>query len=199
MFSSPRRIGPALRLAAARRPWIRWLVIGVAASTAGWLVFGQLQDVETAHRSWTDQRTVFVAARDLAAGEPLMVEERRLPPAAIPASALTESPSGDLARQRIAVGEVITATDVADGMGPAAVAEDGEVVVAVTDPLLLGAMPTLSIGLPVAVHSEGVVLAERARIVAIDGEVLFVSLDPSEAAAVSAAAQARLASLAFLR
>ncbi len=199
MFSSPRRIGPALRLAMARRPWIRWLVIGVAASSAGWLVFGQLQDVETARRSWTDQRTVFVAAHDLAAGEPLVAEERRLPPAAIPASALTESPTGDLARQRIGAGEVITATDLADGVGPAAVAEDGEVVVAVSDPLLLAATASLSVGLHVAVHSEGVVLAERARIVAIDGEVVFVALDASDAPTVSAAAQARLASLAFLR
>lgn len=199
MFSSPRRIGPALRIAMARRPWIRWLVIGVAASTAGWLVLGQLQDVETARRSWTDQRTVFVAAGDLAPGELLVVEERLLPPAAIPASALAESPSGDLARQRIAAGEVITEIDVADGIGPGAVAEDGEVVVAISDPLLQGASSSLSIGLHVAIHSEGVVLAERARIVAMDGEVLFVALDSSEAPTVSAAAQMRLASLAFLR
>ncbi len=199
MFSSPRRIGPALRLAVARRPWIRWLVIGIAASSAGWLVFGQLQDVETARRSWTDQRTVFVAVRDLAPGDLLVVEERRLPTAAIPASALAESPTGDLARQRIAAGEVITTTDVADGIGPAAGAEKGEVVVAIIDPLLQGATSRLSIGLHVAVHSEGVVLAEQARIVAIDGEIVFVALASGEAPTVSAAAQMRLASLAFLR
>ncbi len=199
MFSTPRRIGPAIRLALARRPWIRWLAIGAAAITAGWLVLGQLQDVEAARRSWTEQRTVFVAAHDHAPGDVLVVHERRLPEAAAPASALDESPAGSITRQRVAAGEVITSTDIAEGMGPAAAADDGEVVVAISDPLLIGAMTNVSIGLPVAVHSEGIVLADEARIVAISGDVVFVALDPDQAASVSAAAQTRRASLAFLR
>lgn len=199
MFSSPRRIGPVLRLALARRPWIRWLAIGTAAVAAGWLVLGQLQDVDEARRSWAEQRTVFVAARDHAPGDLFAVEERLLPIAAVPSAALAESPSGSAVRQWISVGEVVTRADVAGGIGPAAAADVGEVVVAVSDPLLLGAMSTVSIGLDVAVHSEGIVLAEQARIVAIDGEVVFVALDPADASSVSAASQMRLASLAFLR
>ena len=199
MFSSPRRIGPEVRLALARRPWIRWLVIGAAAVAAGWLVLGQLQDVEAARRSWADQRTVLIASHDHSPGDPLMVEERRLPDAAVPTSALEESPAGGIARQRILAGEVVTTADVGGGAGPAAAADDNEVVVAISDPLLVGAMSNLAVGLRVAVHSEGIVLAERARIVAIDGDVVFVALDPDEASLVSAAAQLRLASLAFLR
>lgn len=199
MFSSPRRIGPALRLALARRPWIRWLAIGAAAVTAGWLVLGQLQAVDAARRSWTEQRTVFVAVHDHAPGELLVVREQRLPEAAIPTSALEESPAGTLTRQWISAGEVITAGDLAGGTGPAGAADEGEVVVAVSDPLLTGAMSNVSVGLHVAVHSEGIVLADTARIVAIDGDVVFVALDPHDAANVSAAAQTRLASLAFLR
>ena len=199
MFSSPRRIGPAVRLALARRPWIRWLIIGTAAVAAGWLVLGQLQTVEDARRSWTDQRIVFVAAHDHEPGEPVVVREQRLPEAAIPASAIDESPSGQVTRQWVSAGEIITAGDLAGGAGPAAAADDGEVVVAIGDPLLVGAMSNVSIGLRVAVHSEGIVLADEARIVAIDGDVVFVALDPASASSVSAAAQARLASLAFLR
>ncbi len=199
MFTTPRRIGPALRLALARRPWIRWLAIAAAAITAGWLVLGQLQSVDDARRAWTEQRTVYVASHDHAPGDPLVVEERRLPLAATPASAVDASPVGSTALQRISAGEVVTTPDVTDSTGPAAAAEAGEVVVAISDPLLLGAMSSLSIGLHVAVHSEGIVLADRARIVAIDGEVAFVALEPGDAPSVSAASQMRLASLAFLR
>lgn len=199
MFRSPRRIGPALRLMLARRPWIRWLAIGAVAIAAGWLVLGQLRAVDDARRSWTQQRSVFVAVQDHSPGDALEVEERRLPIAAVPASALDVSPSGNITRQSISAGEIVTANDVAGGTGPAAAADDGETVVAVSDPLLIGAMSRLSIGLQVSIHSEGIVLADRARIVAIDGEVVFVALDPDVAPSVSAAAQLRLASLAFLR
>lgn len=199
MFSSPRRIRQASRLALARRPWIRWIAIALAATAAGALVFGQLLNVDEARRSWTEQRTVLIASRHHEPGEPLDAVERSLPIGAVPESALEELDSGALSRQRIAAGEVITATDVAHGSGPAAAADDGEIVVAIADPLLGDASQQLAIGLPVAVHSEGVVLAERAQIVAIDSAVVFVALDASDAASVSAAAQLRLASLAFLR
>ncbi len=197
MITTPGRAIPALRLALARRPWIRWLAIAAAAMTAGWLVLGQLQSVETARQSWTQRRTVFVATHDHAAGDPLVVEERDLPMAAVPASALDTAPVGGVARQRIGVGEVVTAVDVAVGPGPAAAADEGDVVVAVGDPLLQGAMANVTVGLRVAVHSEGIVLADEGRIVAIDGDVVFVALDPADAPIVSAAAQTRLASLAF--
>lgn len=199
MFTTPGRVLPALRLALARSPWIRWLVIAAAAMTSGWLVLGQLQAVEEARQSWTQPRTVFVAVLDHAAGDVLVVEERSLPQAAVPSSALLEAPDASVARQRIGAGEVVTLADVASGSGPAAVADDDDVVVAISDPLLQGAMSNVSVGLRVAVHSEGIVLAESARIVAIDGDVVFVALHRNDASTVSAAAQTRMASLAFLR
>lgn len=198
MFTTPRRFGPAIRLALARRPWIRWLTVVAAAALAGWLILGQLQRVEDARQAWTEQRTVIVAAGDHAPGDLLDVEQRRLPAGAIPEAAVDDVEIGALARQRVSDGEVITVDDVTAGAGPAAAADDGEVVVAVTDPLLLAAGSSLSVGLPVAIHSEGIVLAERARIVAIDGEVVFVALAGDEAPSVAAAAQMRLASIAFL-
>ncbi len=198
MFSSPRRFGPVLRLALARRPWIRWLGIAGAALLAGWLVLGQLQQVEAARRSWTDQRTVVVATRDHAPGDVLTVERRILPDVAIPPAALDDVPSGTPARQHVSAGEIITSDDIAIGSGPAAVAQDDEVVVAISDPLLQGAMSTVSVGLAVDVHSDGIVLATSARVVAVDGDVVFVAVERPEAPSVSAAAQMRNASLAFL-
>lgn len=199
MFSSPRRIGAAIRLALARRPWIRWLVVTAIALGAGWSVFDQLEGVDDARRSWGESRTVLVAAHEHAPGEQLVTERRRLPLAAVPAAALSEVDHGETARQRIGAGEVLTSADVDHGAGPAAAADDGTVVVAVSDPLLAGAMSTVTVGLDVVVHGDGIVLADGARIVAIDGEVVFVALDPRDAAQVSAAAQMRTASLGFPR
>ena len=198
MFHSPRRFGPTLRLALARRPWIRWLGIGGAALLAGWLILGQLQQVDAARRSWTDQRTVFVAARDHAPGDVLTVEQRSLPRVAIPPAALDESPSGTPARQHVSAGEIVTSDDVAMATGPAAVAQSDEIVVAISDPLLQGAMSTVVVGLAVDVHSDGIVLAASARVAAVDGDVVFVAVARREAPSVSAAAQMRNASLAFL-
>lgn len=198
MLTSPRRIGPAIRLALARRPWIRWLVVGATALGVGVLVLGQLRAVDDARRAWTDQRSVLVAARDHEPGDVLVVETRRLPVAAVPESALDIEQIGAVARQRVGAGEVVTAFDVTTGVGPASIAEGGDVVVAISDPLLADAGASLSVGLPVAVHSDGIVLAADSRIVAVDGPVVFVAVATADAASVSAAAQRRAASIAFL-
>lgn len=199
MFNRPRRIGPRVRLALARRPWLRWTVVAAIALAAGWNVHVRLDGVDDARSAWTDQRIVLVASGDHAPGDALVVESRTLPSAAIPPSALDELPAGAIVRQHVARGEVVTHADVASGDGPAAAAESGEVVVAVSDPLLATAMSTVSVGLRVAIHSEGIVLAHDARVTAVDGDVVFVALHAEDATAVSAAAQLRIASIAFVR
>lgn len=198
MFNRPFRIGPAIRLALARRPWLRWSFVALAALVAGWSVHDRLDDVDDARSAWTDRRTVLVASHDHEPGDVLVAESKILPLAAIPRSALEESTPGATVRQTVALGEVVTDADLASGEGPAASARAGQVVVAVSDPLLATAMSSVSIGLRVAVHSEGIVLADDARITAVDGDVVFIALDPDEATAVSAAAQMRLASIAFV-
>jgi len=199
MFNRPRRIGPVLRLALARRPWLRWSLIAVAAVAAGWGVERRLQTVDDARAAWTDRRTVLVATDDHQPGDRLVAEFTSLPEIAIPPAALAEIVDGAVVRQRISQGEIVTGADVASGDGPAAAARAGQVVVAVSDPLLTTAMARVTVGLRVAVHSEGIVLAHDARITAVEGDVVFIALDPDDATAVSAAAQMRLASIAFVR
>lgn len=199
MFNRPHRIGPRVRLVLARRPWLRWVVVMAIALAVGWNVKTRLDGVDDARSAWTDQRTVLVASLDHEPGDALVVESRILPAAASPRSALTVLPPGATVRQHVAHGEVVTETDVASGNGPAAAAESGEVVVAVSDPILSTAMSTVSVGLRVSIHSEGIVLANDARITAVDGDVVFVALDVEDATAVSAAAQLRIASIAFVR
>ncbi|MFK7918644.1 MAG: hypothetical protein AB8G14_11235 [Ilumatobacter sp.] len=192
------RIGPALRLALARRPWIRWLAAGLAAAATGWLVLGQLQAVDAARAEWTDLQTVLVAAHEHEPGDELTVRMRELPTVAIPRDATLEIAPGTLVRQHITAGEVITNADIASAGGPAAAASSSDVVVPIQDGLLAAGLDGLSVGLDVAVHSEGLVLAEAGRIVYLEHDVVFVAVDADVAAAVSAAAQQRLAAIVFL-
>ena len=89
---------------------------------------------------------------------------------------------------------VITTVDVSTVAGPAAFAEPGTAVVGVVDPLA----PDASIGLPVVVSSEGVVLVPAATVVGADDEVILIAVPVSEAPLVAAAAQLGTVSLLFL-
>ena len=198
MNTRHRRIGPAVRLALTRRPWIRWLAILLLAASAGTVVHAQMRSVEIARTAWSDQRIVHVATADLAPGDAVRSEPRSLPRAAVPPGAIDGIEPGSVSRRHVGVGEMITNADLASGAGPAATAERGLIVVAVGDPLLVDAMSQVSVGLRVQIHSEGLVLAEHATITAVDGGVLFVALDAADAPPVSAAAQQRRASIAFV-
>lgn len=192
-------LGPRIRLSIARRPWIRWLVISGIGVLAAWLVFGQLQQVDTARASWSEQREVWVAAIDHSPGDALVAERRTLPLVAISPAAADEIESGTTARQHVRRGEVIVDADLTVASGPAAGADTGQVVVPISDPLLTLASSHLSIGVKVAILSEGIELANNAHIAAIDGDVIFVAVRADSAASVAAAAQMRLASIVFPR
>lgn len=192
------RFSAALRLELARRPWVRWIVAAATATVAAALVLGQLNAAEAARLAWVDRQAVLVAAHDHAPGEPLVLESKELPTAAIPAAAMIDIEPGSRARQHISAGEIITSADVGGRTGPAATASPDEVVIPIDDSLLSSALASLSVGLDVAIHSDGVVLAASGRIVSLEGDVVFVAIAPSDAAAVSTAAQYRTASIVFL-
>jgi hypothetical protein len=67
-------------------------------------------------------------------------------------------------------------------------------VVGVIDPLASDP----SIGLPVAVTSEGIVLVAAATVVGADDDVILIAVPTSEAPMVAAAAQLGTVSLLFL-
>jgi hypothetical protein len=190
---------PRIRLIIARRPWIRWLVISGIALLTAWMVFGQLQRVDEARASWGEQREVWVAAIDHSPGDVLAAERRMLPLVAIPSAAAGHLVSGATARQHVQQGEVIVDTDLTSASGPAAAADTGQVVVPISDPLLTMASTNLSIGVRVAILSEGIELANDAHIAAIDGDVIFVAVRADSATSVAAAAQMRMASIVFPR
>lgn len=199
MDISRRRFGATLRLELARRPWVRWIVSAAAATAAALLVLGQLDAADAARMSWVERRAVLVAARDHTPGEPLVFESKELPTAAVPGAAVNDIVAGSRARQHLSAGEIITTADVGGRTGPAATASAGEVVVPIDDSLLSSALASLTVGLDVAIHADGVVLAASGRIVSLDGNVVFVAVAPEDAASVSSAAQYRAASIVFLQ
>lgn len=161
---------------------------------AGLIVHRQLDALDDARNSWQTTRTVWVATSDLAPGDELRVERREVPAAVAPPSAIDDVPAAAVARQRVAGGEVIVDADVTSAIGPAALAEPGTAVVGIATDSIGG----VAIGVDVQVVAEGVVLADRGRVVATGDQSIFVAVDPHVAAAVAAAAHAHVASLVYL-
>jgi len=191
---SPARLGRNARLVLARRPWIRWLTVGAVAAAAGASVHAQLQSLDAARAQWTDQQRVPVATATLSPGDVLVWEWRSIPAVGVPDGVALSIPDGVVARQHLGTGEIIVDADMSVGDGPAAGAAAGRVVVPVSDPLVTSP----AVGLDVTIYSDGLVLADEARIVQVDGAVVFVEVDATDAPMVAAAAQTRQASIAFV-
>jgi len=191
---SPARLGRNVRLVLARRPWIRWLTVGAVAAAAGASVHAQLQSLDAARAQWTDQQRVPVATATLSPGDVLVWEWRSIPVVGVPDAVALSIPDGVVARQHLGTGEIIVDADMSVGDGPAAGATAGHVVVPVSDPLVTGP----AVGLDVTIYSDGLVLADEARIVQVDGSVVFVEVEATDAPMVAAAAQTRQASIAFV-
>lgn len=183
-----------VRVYLARHDWIRWAIVAVLAAGVGWVGHQRAAAVERERVAWGATVEVVVASADLVPGGPLNVEVRSLPAAVLPRSALESVPPDARLRQYVAHGAVLTSADVASAPGPAGLAVTGSAVVGVIDPLARGA----SIGLAVAVASEGVTLAAVATIVGIEGEVVMIAVPSAEAPSVAAAAQLGTAALLFL-
>lgn len=182
------------RLVLARRPWIYWVVVATLATLAAAAVHGEMASIAAERDRWGSTRTVLVARHQLEPGDPLAGDPVALPVAAIPEGALTEAPVGTLVRQRVAAGAVLTELDVTGRDGPAALAERGTVVVALSDPLARDVVA----GLRVQVAADGLVIADRATVTGLVDDVIFVAVAAGEAPAVAAAAQQGVASLLYL-
>jgi hypothetical protein len=191
---SPARLGRNVHLVLARHPWVRWLAVGVVAAAAGASVHAQLQSIEAARAQWTDQQRVPVATAAASPGDELSWEWRNIPAVGVPDGVARDIFEGIIARQRVGTGEIIVDADLTVGSGPAAGAASGHVVVPVSDPLVTDP----SVGIDVAIYSDGLVLADEARVVHVDGSVVYVEVDAAAAPMVAAAAQTRQASIAFV-
>ncbi len=182
------------RLVLARRPWIYWAVVAVLAGLAAATVQGQISSIAAERAGWGTHRTVVVSSRHHEPGDPLVAAFAVLPVAAVPDGALDELPGDAVVRQRLATGEVVTGLDLTSRRGPAALAEPGTVVVALSDPLARD----VAVGLDVQVSADGLVVADDATIVGIVDDVVFVAVNERDGPSIAAAAQQGVASLLYL-
>lgn len=183
-----------IRIFLARHGWVRWAIVLVLAAGVGWGSHQRAAAVERERASWGTTVDVVVAGANLVPDGAIDVIVRALPVAMLPTEALTTLPTDARLRQHVVEGAVLTSADITAASGPAALAEPGTAVVGIVDPLVRHA----SIGLTVAVASEGVTLANHATVVAVDNELVLIAVPRSEAPAVAAAAQLGSASLLFL-
>ncbi len=181
------------RLVLARRPWIYWVVVAALAAAVAFSVRSEMASIAAQRETWGSTRSVLVARHQLEPGDPITADLVSLPLAALPDDALTNVSDG-VVRQRVAAGEVLTRLDVTSRPGPAALAEPGSVVVALSDPLARNVV----VGLSVQVTADGLVVADVARVTGVVDDVVFVAVSAGEAPTVAAAAQQGIASLLYL-
>jgi hypothetical protein len=182
------------RLVLARRPWIYWVAVATFATIAAATVHSEMASIAAERDRWGATRSVYVARHQLEPGDPIAADLVALPAAALPTGALVETPPAALLRQRVAAGEVLTELDITSQSGPAALAQPGTVVVALSDPLARNVSP----GLQVQVSADGLVLTDSAEVADVADDVIFVAVDVGDAAAVAAAAQRGVASLIYV-
>ena len=113
-----------IRLMVARHPWTYWLVIAVLAGGVGLSAARAVAGVDAARRSWGVQQSVWTASSAIEPGQPITAARRAVPRAVVPDDAALNVPSGAIARQRLAAGEIVTDADVA-ASGAAGLLPDG--------------------------------------------------------------------------
>lgn len=170
----------------ARRPWIGRLVVAALALVAGSGVLRAEQRAESARAAWGDTVDVLVADVDIGPGDPLQgaVSTRSRPQPLVPPTALRDAPPGAVARQRIAAGELLVATDVAPAPGAAALVPDGWLAVAIV--LDRSSRPPVETGDGVTVVAGSATIGEGV-VVALDDDRVVVAM-PADSAPEAAAA-----------
>jgi hypothetical protein len=187
------RLLPRLRLELARRPWLYWLAVAVAAGTAAVSMLTVTNRLDDERARWGTPVDVLVASRDIAPGDTVdgAVSTRSYPAALVPESAASRVAVGSIARRHIGAGVIITRADLAAGSAPRSLLEQGQVAVAVVEHVRTG----VRVGDRVTVVSEGVVLATHATVVGTDAATIMLAVDASAAPPLAAAAAANGVSL----
>ena len=172
-----------LRRVLAPRPWVRWTVMAVCASLFLLAVADHRRQVSTARDRWGETRTVWVADRPVAPGEPIAATPTDHPTAVLPDDPVEHDPSGVAARQSIGAGEVVVLVDVAPNGAPADLIPVDWLAV----PIVEAAPSAAAVGERVVVTTDGVVVSEEGLVVADVGGAPLVAV-PSDVAPIVALA-----------
>lgn len=172
-----------------RHPWIQWSFVLVVATVVASSVQQRLVAVDVTRQSWGVTAPVLVATEQIEVGRPLRLEVRELPIALVPPAAVDPAigvSDGAVARQRIGVGEIVTALDVVADRGPQALTPVGWLAVPVVESPPSGA----ELGDRVRVASDGFVLSATALVVGRFDNVTMLAVPAADAPLLPAAASA---------
>jgi hypothetical protein len=180
------RLLPRLRLEMARRPWIYWLAVTLAAGTAAASTLTLTNRLDAERARWGTPVEVLVARHDIAPGDAFdgAVSKRSYPAAMVPASAATNVADGAVARRHVGSGVIVTRADMAADSTPRSLLEPGQLAVAVVEHVRAGAR----VGDRVTVVSDGLVLAAHAPVIGADTAAVVLAVDAASAPLVAAAA-----------
>ncbi len=187
-------VATRVRFTLARRPWIRWMAVVALALTVAQIVRNTDADLARAREQWEETRTVLVASQPHEPGEEFVVEVREYPVVAVPPGSIHEIPPGSITRRHLGAGQVVVDEHLTGGSGPTALAESGQVVVAVTH---AGSAPP-PIGTRVQIVGEGILLSTGATVVGVDGAVSWVAVSELDAPVVADGARRNLVSLVLV-
>jgi hypothetical protein len=183
-----------LRTLLARNPLLYWVAAVALAAIAAVITAGKMQALDDARRSWSELRPVWVASAEVRPGGPVVAEERSVPVAFAPASAVRSDPAGATALQRLMPGEVVTIADVGDG--PLELLPHGwEGVAFASDDTTIA----VSLGDHVAVVADGAVVVADALVVAVAERSVTVAVPSADAPIAALAARSQTAALTLRR
>jgi hypothetical protein len=175
----------------ARHRAVYWGAVAALALVVALVLIAQSRQLSRARSAWGTPVEVWVAARDLAPGEPIAAERRSVPAAVAPAAALVGAlPEAPLARQHVTAGEVLVERDLATSRLPLLTGDRRAVSVPVDEASL-----AVEVGDRVDVVSAGVVIATDGVVAATGTASVTVGVATSHAAAVATAAADRTAVL----
>jgi hypothetical protein len=162
------------RIELARRPWIRWLVVVTTAAGAWTTVDGARSSLDHRIAAWSTTTEVVVAVADVPSGAPLAAATvvRAYPVALVPATARRSIGPDDLASRTVAAGAIVTDVDVAGAGRVVTVREAGPSGVGRGD--------------VVVVAADGVAIAEQARVVGVDDDLVTLAVDATDGPVVAA-------------
>jgi hypothetical protein len=129
---APAHVLARVRLVVARHPWIYWIAVVALAGMVTIGVVDAMAKVDAARRSWGTQQAVWTATAAIKPGAVITAEHSEVPTAVVPNDAVDASPVGAVAKQHIAVGEIVTSADVTRA-GPAGLIPEGWVAFAVPE------------------------------------------------------------------
>lgn len=182
------------RAALDRHRWLYWTAAVALVSVSAASLQARAAALDRARSQWDTLVTVWVADADLSPGDQVAGNStaRRVPALIAPDGAL----QGDVGTvtQPVGRGAILTDVSVTRSTGALALAPSGTVVVGVRESVPVGA----SVGEPVAVVSEGVMVAPRAMVIGLDDGIVLLALPIGDAPVVTAASDGHSVALVRL-